>query len=623
MYSLSDPAVISQRDSLESRARALQKDLCDIRSRQNQLLPVAALCQEVLLQIFEYAAEISVKRDGTLARLRLAHVCQHWRETALTASSFWAIIRHGVHLIAGRKGLVECFLERSRSAPLQVILSRIASGNSPVVEKVLNIQSRRVHSLCLCDLHIRLVRGIWEVLEEHPPPLAHLKLSGPLLPSGASSQRLRKLSSLFPSLRTLEVVGPRPDTPLVRSLRFKDWALPHTLSTLDVASLGPFSYSSWTEVLEQIRPLCDLRVLKLHNIVGQPGNSPADTGDNYPSERSLTFPHLHTLLLEGHSEEHVPLLQSLVLPALTQAKIDIAVQGLNDHTINVLCNIVLPTLRPTFLSTWGSQVVTFEQGGVVFGGTSIFSNLHYTWSTGTLSKGDYVEPDFPMMRPTPHLSHSSLRVDINFSRDQLSPAASDMQKSLDEIYAQGIPGLDNIKVFILNGPKSPHYGLMLPQTIRSMLGLRVLCFRYLTPPLDEIDSLFTQVSDGTHPFPNLHTLQFGRIVVEPKLLEDLATILQARKFTDTVRRLRLVFIKCTFTGIEMSIAAIRQQFDPLADVEFYRADGRLASDEDEDMYASTSDSSSDSDDDGNEPIPKWQDIYASSTGNSENDEDDD
>lgn len=111
MYSLSDPAVISQRDSLESRARALQKDLCDIRSRQNQLLPVAALCQEVLLQIFEYAAEISVKRDGTLARLRLAHVCQHWRETALAASSFWAIIRHGVHLIAGRKGLVECFLE--------------------------------------------------------------------------------------------------------------------------------------------------------------------------------------------------------------------------------------------------------------------------------------------------------------------------------------------------------------------------------------------------------------------------------------------------------------------------------------------------------------------------------
>ncbi|KAI0821202.1 hypothetical protein BC629DRAFT_434149 [Irpex lacteus] len=567
MYSLCDPSVTSERDALESRIIMLHKDISRLRFRQNELLPVASLCPEILLHIFEYATPISPTSNSEMwARLHLTHVCRHWREVALAASSFWSTIRYDRKQ---PKELPQCFLERSRSAQLRIIFdTAIDRMHNSELSALIKVHNRRIYSLCLWDIYESFARAIWTLLNQHPLPLAHFEFFGSLstMRPGLSSQQFRKLSSLFPSLRTLKVV---PDPNRFQSLLFEDWALPSTLTSLAVTyrSGTSESGSSWSAVLEQLRPLCDLRALKLRNLVAPLEHSITDTVIS-SSKSSLTLPHLRHLTLEGASEGHILLLHSLILPALTQAKVDVLVQGLDDRTINILLQAVFSPLRQTFTpaSTPGSQVVTFQQTVDIEYRTPSCLKLSFIWSTNTLSERDYMEPKLPSMKLLfLHPVHSSLGITMR-QPSSADECRADMQRYFDELYTQGISGLGDIKMFIFDGPDgTKKHGVILPKTIRSMPELRVLCFHYLSLALDEIKSAFTPLSDGSHPFPRLHTLQFGGLKVTTQLLTDLATIFGARQSAG-MRPLRLIFVACKS---HLPMASFAELLGPMVDVQFY------------------------------------------------------
>ncbi|TEB12704.1 hypothetical protein FA13DRAFT_1599092, partial [Coprinellus micaceus] len=85
----------------------------------NALSPVNALPIELLSRIFALNAAIVMEavsgapqRKRSLERIRIAHVCRHWREVALGSAELWS------NILFTRRKIAELMLKRSNSAPL-------------------------------------------------------------------------------------------------------------------------------------------------------------------------------------------------------------------------------------------------------------------------------------------------------------------------------------------------------------------------------------------------------------------------------------------------------------------------------------------------------------------------
>lgn len=272
-----------------------------------------------------------------------------------------------------QEALLQCFLERSQSADIQVdwhistyeVFDRYCplhySNSIQRPLRTLTGHSGRITSLhCASSdptTYMYYSDGrIWDVLDEHPPPLVHLKISDRRSLTTFSERCCTRISSMFPMLQTLTVVAPgsQSDSELW-TLPFK-WALPHTLTSLDITYSAPIggddrnTTEPWTAILQQLRSLQNLQTLKLCNVVGHYDTDDHDT----ITERleTATLPSLRSLTLKGtnpYSGGHIPLLEFLVMPSLAQFDIDILVQGLDDSILGHLHQTIFPRLYQAFL----------------------------------------------------------------------------------------------------------------------------------------------------------------------------------------------------------------------------------------------------------------------------------
>ncbi|KAI0798645.1 hypothetical protein BC629DRAFT_237420 [Irpex lacteus] len=577
MYSLSDPAVVSRRQAIFDQIEELKRSM-------NDLLPVAALCPEVLLYIFELATYPDRHREDAYissmqARLRLSHVCHLWRAIALGASSFWSTIWHS----RGKdENLLRCFLERSRSANLRVSFDDICTcPGSSLIEETLVAHHQRITSFRYLFFWDHDTEDVWDTLEAHPPPLRHLSLAGIFAPDERSTPRCNRLSSTFPSLQTLTIVAGYDGAP---TLPILEWSLPRTLTCLDIMyeplNTGARDVAeSWTDVLQLLHPLQNLQMLKLCNTMIH--NDVVDIASREP----LTLPSLRSLTLKGSTEAHIPFLESLVLPALTQVDADIFVQELDRPICDSLLNTVFPQLHPAFFAstTSHSQAVVLTQNTrkIVHSGVPNLK-VWSRWTTEFLPNPDGMKlSDSPVENPDHYLSQSSMNIEMNHIIS-CHETGEEIKPHLDHLAMKGLPGLRTTRMLLFRGSCTPSVrcAILLSDTIRQMDELRVLCLYDLAFALDDISTLFAKFPDGRHPFPHLHTLQLSGVTIETDLLDGLENILRTREAAGTRMRMRVVFVACRRVhGVTDRVVAYKEKMQPLADVQFFESECDRADDE--------------------------------------------
>ncbi|KAI0302943.1 hypothetical protein BC826DRAFT_883574, partial [Russula brevipes] len=90
----------------------------DLRRKKNERAPISQLPVEILIQVFSYYAASDrhphVRFRTPPQWLAVTHVCQRWRDAALTCPSLW------VDMISTNFRWTEEMLERSRDLPIHI-----------------------------------------------------------------------------------------------------------------------------------------------------------------------------------------------------------------------------------------------------------------------------------------------------------------------------------------------------------------------------------------------------------------------------------------------------------------------------------------------------------------------
>ncbi|PCH39781.1 hypothetical protein WOLCODRAFT_161867 [Wolfiporia cocos MD-104 SS10] len=110
-------AVLHRRARIEAEIARLNQTILDLKSELNTLAPISALPPEILAKIFIACVDEpeSGFTRGRCARIRLTHVCSHWRSVALQSSALWTDLA-----LPAAPALVQEFLARSKSLPLRL-----------------------------------------------------------------------------------------------------------------------------------------------------------------------------------------------------------------------------------------------------------------------------------------------------------------------------------------------------------------------------------------------------------------------------------------------------------------------------------------------------------------------
>lgn len=110
-------------DALRLIDQEINKHLCivaNLKHRQNSLLPISRLPNEILIAIF---LQVTRNRRKTTHKvsLKLLHVCKRWQEVALGYNLLWSHWRtmpsESLPLFASRSGMAPLMLEISCSNP--------------------------------------------------------------------------------------------------------------------------------------------------------------------------------------------------------------------------------------------------------------------------------------------------------------------------------------------------------------------------------------------------------------------------------------------------------------------------------------------------------------------------
>ncbi|TEB25925.1 hypothetical protein FA13DRAFT_1796022 [Coprinellus micaceus] len=224
----------SQRAAIEQQRGQLMAALQYLDSCLNALSPVNALPIELLSRIFALNAAIVMEavsgapqRKRSLERIRIAHVCRHWREVALGSAELWS------NILFTRRKIAELMLKRSNSAPLTIALRQVDTHCSlfyfmllltttfPVLEK-LNLRFKDpIHKANpeRPDLPEGLLGG-------SPPALKHLEIFEFCIPK-------YDMLPLVPTLTHLQIGSNHsmPTRPPIKALlkALKELPLLHTL----------------------------------------------------------------------------------------------------------------------------------------------------------------------------------------------------------------------------------------------------------------------------------------------------------------------------------------------------------------------------------------------------------
>lgn len=130
----------------------LQDELLDVLARQNALLPVDRMPEEVLLAVWENLVPLLGPDMGN-DMMTLTHVCKRWRDTAIATPSLWT----NVYMKNGPIATIH--LTRSVDKPLSVFIPWSTGTQSvlpPHIHRLRRIHVVSPHTLSMTQLAITL-----------------------------------------------------------------------------------------------------------------------------------------------------------------------------------------------------------------------------------------------------------------------------------------------------------------------------------------------------------------------------------------------------------------------------------------------------------------------------------
>ncbi|KAI0252267.1 hypothetical protein BJV78DRAFT_1204073 [Lactifluus subvellereus] len=183
---------------MDKELEATRHHILTLLTRRNHALaPISLLPPELLVRVFHFQAfEASRSNRETLDRIRVTHVCQHWRQVALEDSSLWARFSG---LLPSTTCLAE-ILARAKDAPLIIDLD--GSQSSKTVS-IFSSHLSHIRELRLRNLWDSMADGntIRELCSLEAPMLEHFELGlfkGKPQSCGPSrSAKFRSLGHLF------------------------------------------------------------------------------------------------------------------------------------------------------------------------------------------------------------------------------------------------------------------------------------------------------------------------------------------------------------------------------------------------------------------------------------------
>jgi hypothetical protein len=179
-----------QLQAIDAEIKSLEESIRALMRRRNALAPISSLPTEVLTTILSALREPVVpspltpftlrRKPDNLPWMRVAHVCQHWREIALNQPLFWSHLDFTKFTSAGAVEI----LTRAKTVPLH-LAARVPGhwddGRFSAFQKEL-----RTHTPHICHLEITAeyfrIRKILEGLVSPAPALECLSFSCEAIP---------------------------------------------------------------------------------------------------------------------------------------------------------------------------------------------------------------------------------------------------------------------------------------------------------------------------------------------------------------------------------------------------------------------------------------------------------
>ena len=311
-----------QLQAIDAEIKSLEESIRALRRRRNALAPISSPPTEVITAIF-YALRVPVApsplipftlggKSDNLPWIRLAHVCQHWREIAFNQPLFWSRLDFTNFTSAAATEV----LTRAKTVPLH-LAARIPGhwddGRFTAFQKEL-----RTHTAQICHLDINAeyfhLRKILEGLVSPAPTLEYLSLSCEGYRSRVKSSRVSIPDMLFggttPRLSCLEIRNCEISwkSPLLKGLKYLE------IRTLS-AEARP-SLSVWLDALDEMP---QLKMLILHSA------SPIALPTSLPSDitRTIKLPFLTLLNIFASARDCGLALAHLILPALSRLSLTV------------------------------------------------------------------------------------------------------------------------------------------------------------------------------------------------------------------------------------------------------------------------------------------------------------
>ena len=283
-----------------------------LRHRRNAVAPISSLPIEVIAIIFSISRLFDTRLAGGkqdhLAWLRVTHVCHQWREIALNSPLFWSHINFTNITLAGATEM----LARAKKVPLHLeayitIYNRDHARFNTFKKE---LQSR-VNNICHLYMSADYVflHGTLKRLASPAPTLEYLSLSTNARYLGSPSQTTIP-DTLFggtaPRLFSLKLnwCNISWKSPLLKGLRSLEILVPSS----DVRP----SLTDWLDALD--------RMPQLKNLVLESASPIAPTFP-FDIKRTVTLPFLTDLKISSSAEDCALSLSHLVLPVLTELRI--------------------------------------------------------------------------------------------------------------------------------------------------------------------------------------------------------------------------------------------------------------------------------------------------------------